>query len=154
MHKEPSTTIPFMEQVLLLCQQASARQWMDSWAKSWGIATTTIRRGGFDSEGNVPADLHDVQHFHPIFYDPASHSWKASEIQLDVSWQEAGDKPLFFLIFQPPIDLHRYFSSTVFCVWKDTLLVRICVGTQVVMRMTCIVERWAWRGHNDLPASE
>ena len=110
MRKEPSTTIPFMEQVLLLHQQASARQWMDSWAKSWGIATTTIWRGGFDSEGNVPADLHDVQHFHPIFHDPASHSWKASEIQLDVSWQEAGDKPLFFLIFQPPIDLHRYFS--------------------------------------------
>lgn len=156
MHKEPSTTIPFLEQYFYFTdrhlrghwenvpayiavdgrmvhdytignvnwqldfylktgkfqgQCTDESQWIDAWAKSWGIATTTIWRGGFDSEGNVPADLFYVQHFHPIFYDPASNTWKASEIQLEVSWQEAGDKPLFFMIFQPPIDLHRYFNA-------------------------------------------
>lgn len=156
MHKEPSTTIPFMEQYFYFTdrhlpghwenvpayilvdgrmvhdytignvnwqldfyqrtgkfqgQCTDESQWMDAWAKSWGIATTTIWRGGFDSEGNVPADLYYVQHFHPIFYDPASNAWKASAIQLDVSSQEADDKPLFFMIFRPPVDLHEYFSS-------------------------------------------
>lgn len=155
MHKEPSATIPFMEQYFYFTdrhlpghwekepacilvdgrmvhdytignvnwqldfylrtgkfqgQCTDESQWMDAWAKSWGIATTTIWRGGLDSEGNVPPDLFYVQHFHPIFYDPSSRTWKASEIQLGVG-TEAGGKALFFMIFRPPVDLHEYFSS-------------------------------------------
>ena len=83
-------------------------QWIDAWAKSWGIATTTIWRGGYDAQGNY---LVYVQHFHPIFYEPASGAWRASKIQLDVGWKEAGENPLFFLIFRPPVDQHKYFSA-------------------------------------------
>lgn len=86
-------------------------QWIDAWAKSWGIATTTIWRGGFDSEGRTDPDLFYVQHFHPVFYDPSSRTWKASEIQLGVSSREAGNKPLLFMVFRPPVDLHRYFNA-------------------------------------------
>lgn len=70
-------------------------QWTDAWAKSWGIATTTVHS-------------HPV-HFYPIFYDPPSRIWRVSEIQLGVG-KEAGDEPLLFMIFRPPIDLRRYFS--------------------------------------------
>jgi len=85
-------------------------QWIDAWAKSWGIATTTIWRGWLDPEGKVPPRLFYAQHFHPIFYDPSSRSWKASRIQLSVS-SEVADEPLFFMIFRPPFDLSKYFSS-------------------------------------------
>jgi hypothetical protein len=85
-------------------------QWIDAWAKSWGIATTTIWRGWLDPEGKTPPELFYVQHFHPIFYDPSSKSWKASQIQLNVS-SEVADEPVFFMMFRPPVDLGKYFNS-------------------------------------------
>jgi hypothetical protein len=88
-------------------------QWIDAWAKSWGIAATTIWRGWLDPEKPTPPELFYVQHFHPVFYDPMSRSWKASDIQLDVSvTPEVASEPLFFMIFKPPVDLHKYFDST------------------------------------------
>jgi hypothetical protein len=83
-------------------------QWIDAWARSWGIATNTIWRGGFDSKGETPPNLKYVQHFHPIIYDPSSKCWKASRIQLGVG-TEAGTEPLFLLMFRPPVDQQRYF---------------------------------------------
>ena len=82
-------------------------QWIDAWAKSWGIATNTIWRGGYDSQGNY---LTYVQHFHPLFYVPSPATWRASEIQLDLAKQDAGTNPLFFMIFRPPVDQRSYFS--------------------------------------------
>jgi len=157
MHKEPSTTILFLEQYFYFTdrhlpghwenvpayilvdgrmvhdytignvnwqldfylktgkfqgQCTDESQWMDAWAKSWGIATTTIWRGWLDPEGKVRPELFYVQHFHPIFYDPSSASWKASDVQLDVSNNsQIADEPLFFMMFRPPIDLDKYFSS-------------------------------------------
>ena len=86
-------------------------QWIDAWARSCGIATNTIWRGGFDSKGYAPPHLNYVQHFHPIFYDPSSKSWKASGIQLGVGAKEAGTEPLFLLMFRPPTDQRRYFAG-------------------------------------------
>jgi hypothetical protein len=50
--------------------------WIDAWCKSWGIATDLIWRGGPAPDGN------SVKHWHIIYYDPDSGSWKACEYQL------------------------------------------------------------------------
>ncbi|MCJ7505485.1 hypothetical protein MUP05_03310 [Candidatus Bathyarchaeota archaeon] len=84
-------------------------QWIDAWAKSWGIATNTVWRGAIDSSGQTFPQ--DPQHFHPVFFDPASRSWKASAVQLGVEEKEAGTRPLVFAMFRPPVNQQRYFKN-------------------------------------------
>lgn len=82
------------------CNDQSA--WTDAWAKSLGIATTIIWIGDFGGQ---------QQHFLPIWFDPGSRTWKATNTQFVVNMQPTGSLPLHLMFFQPPVNLVHYFNA-------------------------------------------
>jgi len=82
--------------------------WIDAWCKSWGIATNLVWRGGPAGDGNR------IQHWHIIYYDPDSRTWKACEYQLSLEINlsaRAGTIPIYLTVFRPPVRQDIYFKK-------------------------------------------
>jgi hypothetical protein len=81
--------------------------WIDAWCKSWGISTDLIWRGGPAPDGN------SIKHWHIIYYEPDSDSWKACEYQLSLEINlsaNAGTIPIYLTILRPPVRQDVYFK--------------------------------------------
>jgi hypothetical protein len=100
---------------------------IDALAKSWGIATTSLWRGGY-SDGKMI-----TQHYYNIYYEPNTHTWTAYEGQLkgEVEIQSA----VYMFIFRPPVQQPRYLEiwpiaglfdgGNMFYIKSDTTIARI-----------------------------
>jgi len=100
---------------------------IDALAKSWGIATTSLWRGGY-SDGKMI-----TQHYYNIYYEPKTHTWRAYEGQLrgEVEIQSA----VYMFIFRPPVHQPGYLQiwpiaglfdgGNMFYIEPDTTIARI-----------------------------
>jgi len=79
--------------------------WVDSWAKSLGIATTGLWHWGWDKNYKQTR----FSHIFNIYYDPLTDRWTADEQQLAIGLG-TGERYQLTRIFKPPVNQHRYLA--------------------------------------------
>ena len=83
--------------------------WVDSWAKSVGIATTGLWHWGWHENYSRLR----YNHWFNIYYNPSTGKWTADDQQLRIGLG-TGERYQLTQVFKPPVDQDQYLSMRLF----------------------------------------